>query len=140
MADEPAGAATTAVVVPTKPSPVPKQSITVTVDRSALRSALGALANPNAKQDWCIACGAGASAEPVDKLEALHPLAKEMLGGKTLPEFLDSLKDFGKQAWCIACGAGKDASPLDLLGNPAEMPDAAIDALASRLISAVRVG
>lgn len=137
MPDEPAAAA---VVVAPKPLPVPRQGLTVTVDRSALRSALGALANPGAKQDWCIACGAGKSASPLEKVEAVHPLAKEMLGGKSLPEFLESLKDFGKQAWCIACGAGKDASPLDLLGNPADLPDAAIDALASKLISAVRMG
>lgn len=138
MADEPVTAA--AVVVPPKPAPVPRQGLTVTVDRSALRSALGALANPGAKQDWCIACGAGKSANPLDKVEAVAGVTKELMGGKTIAEFLESLKDFGKQAWCIACGAGKDASPLDLLGDPAQLPDAAIDALASKLITAIRMG
>src|SRR4051812_36016354 len=115
MAEEKPAAATAAVVVPPTPKPFPaaRQALSVTVDRAALRTAIGALANPNAKQDWCIACGAGASAEPIEHLETIHPLAKELMGGKTFPEFLDGLKDFGKQAWCIACGAGKDASPLD---------------------------
>jgi len=137
-----------AVVVPTPtPPPTPPlptapltHGLRVTVDRTALKQAILALANPNAKQDWCIACGAGASASPLDKVEALHPLAKEILGGKTLPQFIAELKDFGKQAWCVACGAGKDASPLDTIGNPADISNEVIDALAGRLLSAVRVG
>lgn len=142
MAEENPAAATAAIVAPPTPrlTPAARQSLAVTVDRGALRAAIGALANPHAKQDWCIACGAGASAEPIDRLETISPLAKELMGGKTFPEFLDGLKDFGKQAWCIACGAGKDASPLDLLGDPAAISDEAIDALAGKLLTAVRVG
>jgi hypothetical protein len=140
VAEEERAVAAEVVVVPPKPLPAARQAVTMSVDRAALRTAIGALANPNAKQDWCIACGAGKSASPIDKVEAIQPLAKDLLGGQSLTEFLDGLKDFGKQAWCIACGAGKDASPLDLLGDPAEISDAAIDALAGKLLSSIRMG
>ena len=128
-----------AIVVPSQ-SKTLTQTMHMTVDREMLRSAILSLAKPGGRQDWCIACGAGASANPLDKLEALSPMTKEILGGKSLPEFIESLKDYGKQAWCIACGAGKDASPLDTIGNPADIPNELIDALAGRLISAIKVG
>ncbi len=121
-------------------SNVTSRSMALSVDRVALRQAIAGLARPGEKQDWCVACGAGKSANPLDKFEAVQAVARDVLGGKTLPEFVEGLKDLGKQAWCVACGAGKDASPLDMLGDPATISDEAIDQIAGRLLSAVKVG
>jgi hypothetical protein len=114
------------------------RNMSVSVDRVALRQAIAAL-GPGTKQDWCVACGAGKSANPLDKLDHVQ-MARDVLGGKSLVEFVDGLKDLGKQAWCVACGAGKDASPLDIVGNPADISDETIDAIAGHLLSSVKIG
>ena len=123
----------------TKPT-VLSRNMAVSLDRDALRQVIAGLAQPGERQDWCVACGAGKSANPIDKFESVHAVARDILGGKTLPEFVEGLKDLGKQAWCVACGAGKDASPLDMLGDPANISNEAIDQIAARLLSAVKVG
>jgi hypothetical protein len=116
------------------------RQLDVTLDREMLREVIGNLAKPGGTQEWCIACGAGKDASPLDKVNWVQDSSRDLLQGKTLQEFVNLMKDIGPQAWCIACGAGKDASPLDRLVNPAELPDDVIDALARRLISAVSVG
>jgi hypothetical protein len=112
----------------------------VSVDRVAIREVLSRLANPELKNDWCIACGAGKSAAPLGDTRQLTDLTKEVMQGKSLPEFVDGLRDLGQRAWCIACGAGKDASPLDMIGDPAALSDEAIDYVAANLLSAIKVG
>jgi ferredoxin len=114
--------------------------LSVTVDRELLRQAIAGLARPGDAQDWCVACGAGKSSSPLEKIETVQVLARDVLGGKSLAEFVAGLKDLGKQAWCVACGAGKSASPFDRIGDPAEISDELIDQLAGRLISAVQIG
>jgi hypothetical protein len=114
--------------------------LAVSVDRDALRAAILGLSKPGGEQEWCIACGAGKDASPLDKVENIHAAARDLIGGKSLQEFVSGIKDLGTQAWCIACGAGKDASPLDRLGNPADITDDMIDQVASRLIGALRIG
>lgn len=114
--------------------------LAVTVDRDALRAAILGLAKPGGEQEWCIACGAGKDASPLDKVENVSNTARELVGGKSLQEFVSGIKDLGTQAWCIACGAGKDASPLDRLGDPADITDDLIDQVAGRLIGALRIG
>ncbi|MBX5453848.1 MAG: hypothetical protein K6U10_07915 [Acidobacteriia bacterium] len=121
-------------------SSVPARSVPLSVDRTALRQAIAGLARPGERQDWCVACGAGKSAQPIEKFEAVQAAAHDLLGGKSLAEFVEGLRDLGKQAWCVACGAGKDASPFEMLGDPAAISDEAIDQLASRLLSAVKFG
>lgn len=112
----------------------------VSVDRSALRDAISRLQKPGGEQEWCIACGAGKGIELTDKLDWVQSQGSQLLQGKNLKEFVDSLKDVGNQAWCIACGAGKDASPLGQLINPAEITDEIIDAVAAKLLTSVKVG
>jgi hypothetical protein len=101
---------------------------------------IAGLAETTETQDWCVACGAGKEARPLEKNSWVQEAGREILQGKSLREFVDSLKDVGPQAWCVACGAGKSASPLGQLANPSDLPDDVIDALAKRLITAVRIG
>ena len=121
-------------------SAAPGRQVELSVDRAALREIISNLADPNLKNDWCVACGAGKSAAPMADVNQLNSLTKEVLAGKTLPEFVQGLSDLGNRAWCVACGAGKDASPLDQLGDPANLSDEAIDYVAGRLLGAVSVG
>lgn len=116
------------------------RTMDVSVDRAALRQAIVGLAQLGEKQDWCVACGAGKTASPIDKFENVQVAARELMGGKSLTEFVAGLKDLGRQAWCVACGAGKDASPLDMLGDPANISDEAIDQIAGRLLSVLKIG
>ena len=116
------------------------RNLPVTVDRQLLRQAVATIAKPGGEQSWCVACGAGAEASPVDKVSDVQTMTREFLGGRSLSEFVAELKDIGEQAWCVACGAGKDASPIDLITDPVALPDELIDQLAERMISAVRLG
>lgn len=115
------------------------RDLQVSVDRNALREAISRLQKPGGNQEWCVACGAGKGIELTDKLDWVQNQGREILQGKNLKEFVDSLKDIGPQAWCVACGAGKDASPLDTIINPAEVSDEIIDAVAARLLTAVKI-
>jgi len=116
------------------------RDLQVSVDRAALRDAISRLRNPGANQEWCVACGAGKGIELTDKLDWVQKQAAPILEARALKEFVEGLKDLGTQAWCVACGAGKDASPLDSVINPANISDELIDAVAARLLSAVKVG
>jgi formate hydrogenlyase subunit 6/NADH:ubiquinone oxidoreductase subunit I len=116
------------------------RELKVSVDRVALREAISRLQKPGGNQEWCIACGAGKDAGPADKLDWVQNQGAQLLQGKNLREFIDSLKDIGPQAWCIACGAGKDASPMDSIINPAEVSDDIIDLVAQKLLTAVKLG
>jgi len=63
---------------------------------------------------------------------------QQFLDLKSLKEFAAGMRE-AKEDWCVACGAGAAASPLSRV-LPADISDAEIDALANRLIGAVKVG
>jgi hypothetical protein len=64
---------------------------------------------------------------------------QQFLDPKALREFVATMKEVGNEDWCVACGAGAAASPLSRV-FPADISDADIEALANKLIGAVKVG
>lgn len=121
-----------------------QRQLDIAMDRDAIRQALAAVAatRTQSDRDWCFACGAGsAAARDVVRGDWIQASLKETLQGKSLPEFLSEIDKLQlTRDWCFACGAGKGRSPLEQIGDPAELPDAVIDQLASQLITAIKVG
>jgi hypothetical protein len=111
----------------------------IQIDRKALKAIVTSL-RPGGENEWCVACGAGAASTKLDlpDPELLKQAGQQFLDLKTLKEFVNTMSD-SKQDWCVACGAGAAASPLNRV-LPADITDAEIDALANRLIGAVKVG
>ncbi|HSP54214.1 MAG TPA: hypothetical protein VLS25_01385 [Dehalococcoidia bacterium] len=116
-------------------------TLRMTVSPDKLREALGSLRLPDAGEaSWCIACGASKGAKPLDRVVLPEETRAKFLEPAALASFVKSMRDLGEKAWCIGCGAGKDASPFEKFPDPAEIPDAVIDDLASKVINAVRIG
>lgn len=120
-----------------------EQKLAFQVDRKAIRDVLTDLHKVQGQQDWCVACGAGAASAKLDYPgEVVQSLGKQLVESGKLQEFITSLRNLppGENDWCVACGAAAASSPIGRIGNPADLPDSAIDEIARKLISAVKVG
>jgi hypothetical protein len=124
-------------------SPEKNLSPMMNIDRHAL---IAALASPNirANAEWCVACGASASAAPLIP-DVLKDLGREENPVRELirPDFVRDLamRLSGADAnadWCVACGASKGTPPDVFVSNPAALSDAEIDRIAARLLPALR--
>lgn len=113
----------------------------VSIDRTALREIVSNLRTGPGENEWCVACGAGAASSKLDyPAEVVQQVGRQLLDPKGVRELVEGLKALGgEQAWCVACGAGASASPADLVSNPAKLSDSEIDALAGKLLGAVRL-
>ena len=120
-----------------------KNKLELLVDREKLREVITNLGSQRAESDWCVACGAGAASAKLDfPEEVVGNFSKQISDLESLQNFIGNIQDrVGSQAdWCVACGAGAQASPTDRLTFPANIPDGAIDEIATKLITAVKLG
>lgn len=115
------------------------KNVDVRIDRSALKKALKEL--PTAERaDWCVACGAGASAVKLDTpIDLVQTVGRDVVENpETLQSILSQVEGDGLRNWCVACGAGAAPTPdYDYLSK--DIPDSVLDSLSDRLISAVKV-
>jgi hypothetical protein len=114
----------------------------ISLDRAALREIISNLRPARQEtDDWCVACGASAASAKLDfPAELVNQAGKQFLDPTALRQFVGQLKEIGlNQAWCVACGAGKGSSPLDPIVNPATISDEEIDAIAEKVLGAVRM-
>lgn len=122
---------------------VSEKKLAFQVDRTAIKNILADLHKAQGQEEWCVACGAGAASAKLDYPgEVVQTFGKQLVETGKLQEFITNLRNLpaGETDWCVACGAAAASSPIGRIGNPAELPDSAIDEIARKLISAVKVG